>query len=72
MFYDYTITFSQEVDLFWRRRINGASILFFVNRYVALVVYIINIASFAPMTDKVGMNPVWIPSMLTPMLSRGA
>ncbi|KAI1786014.1 hypothetical protein LXA43DRAFT_1099613 [Ganoderma leucocontextum] len=34
--YEYLITFAVEVELFWRKDVNGASILFFLNRYVVL------------------------------------
>ncbi|TBU37965.1 hypothetical protein BD309DRAFT_875354, partial [Dichomitus squalens] len=37
--YDFLITFGDEVNLFWLpRRLNGPSILFFLNRYLALTV----------------------------------
>ncbi|TBU23724.1 hypothetical protein BD311DRAFT_768004 [Dichomitus squalens] len=34
--YEYFITLSLEVDLFWRRRLTGAGILFLLNRYLTL------------------------------------
>ena len=34
--YEYLVTFSNEVQLFWGRDITGASILFFINRYMML------------------------------------
>ncbi|TBU29357.1 hypothetical protein BD311DRAFT_661383, partial [Dichomitus squalens] len=40
--YDFIITFGDEVNLFWLpRRLNGPSILFLLNRYLALAVQII-------------------------------
>ncbi|KAH9939062.1 uncharacterized protein BXZ73DRAFT_29522, partial [Epithele typhae] len=53
IFYEYLITFGQEVELFWGRKINGASVLFFVNRYVVLTVYLLNTSGFAKMSDNV-------------------
>ncbi|KAM5539505.1 hypothetical protein V8D89_006957 [Ganoderma adspersum] len=38
--YDYLLTVQRESRLFWKRRANAATILFFVNRYVALVYYV--------------------------------
>ena len=35
--YEYLITFSAEVDLFWRRKPTAASVLFFANRYMVLI-----------------------------------
>ncbi|PIL30350.1 hypothetical protein GSI_07535 [Ganoderma sinense ZZ0214-1] len=34
--YEYLITVGAEVELFWRRKITGASILFLTNRYLVL------------------------------------
>ncbi|KAM5539494.1 hypothetical protein V8D89_006946 [Ganoderma adspersum] len=38
--YDCLLTVRRESRLFWKRRVNTASILFFVNRYIALVYYV--------------------------------
>ncbi|KAI1794903.1 hypothetical protein LXA43DRAFT_1091493 [Ganoderma leucocontextum] len=37
--YDYLLTVRQESRLFWKRRVNAASILFFANRYLSLFYY---------------------------------
>ncbi|KAI0364555.1 hypothetical protein BV20DRAFT_956028, partial [Pilatotrama ljubarskyi] len=37
--YDYIITFDQEVALFWKRKITGATALFLATRYLALLSY---------------------------------
>ena len=34
--YEYLITFDREVSLFWVQKITMASVLFMVNRYIAL------------------------------------
>ncbi|KAI0794736.1 hypothetical protein C8Q74DRAFT_1366136 [Fomes fomentarius] len=34
--YEYTITLDKEIYLFWNKKITGATILFFVNRYFTL------------------------------------
>ncbi|KAI0740429.1 hypothetical protein C8Q76DRAFT_707685 [Earliella scabrosa] len=38
---EYLATFPDEVDLFWRRRCSGVSVLFFMNRYAPLLFYIL-------------------------------
>ena len=38
--YDYVLTVPREARLFWKPKVNAASILFFVNRYLALVYYV--------------------------------
>ncbi len=34
--YEYCITIGKEVRLFWGKKITGAAVLFFVNRYLVL------------------------------------
>ncbi|KAJ8463765.1 hypothetical protein ONZ51_g10034 [Trametes cubensis] len=51
--YEYLITFDREVSLFWRRRLTGASILFSANRYLPLLVNILNLTISARMSDTV-------------------
>ncbi|KAM5539139.1 hypothetical protein V8D89_007196 [Ganoderma adspersum] len=38
--YDYLLTVRRESRLFWKRKVTAASILFFVNRYLALFYYV--------------------------------
>ena len=35
--YEYLVHLPQEVELFWKRKITGASVLFFANRYLSLL-----------------------------------
>ena len=51
--YDYTVTFAYEVQLFWRRKATGASLLFLANRYLTLFIYIFDIATAGSMSDAV-------------------
>lgn len=52
--YEYIITFDQEVDLFWRRKKTGATVLFVATRYMALCSYgFLGAATFAHMSDQV-------------------
>ncbi|KAI0773665.1 hypothetical protein C8Q74DRAFT_1368240 [Fomes fomentarius] len=46
MVYDYTLTFSSEVDMFWKRKFGLASALFYFNRYFLLFVCISQTAFF--------------------------
>ena len=38
--YDYLLTVQRESRLFWKRKVNAATIIFFVNSYLALVYYV--------------------------------
>ena len=38
--YDYVLTVRREYILFWKRRKNSAWLLFFTNRYLALLYYV--------------------------------
>ena len=37
IFFEYLLTFDQEVRLFWGKKITGAVALFFVNRYTTII-----------------------------------
>ena len=41
--YEYMVAFGREVDLFWKRKITMATVLFIVNRYVPLAATIMNL-----------------------------
>ena len=51
--YEYFITLSTEVKYFWGRKLTGATALFFLNRYVPLILNVLGMISFATMSDKV-------------------
>ncbi|KAI0765617.1 hypothetical protein BD413DRAFT_615530 [Trametes elegans] len=54
MIYGWLITLDQEVRMFWKRRITGASALFFLTRYTTLVAYsILAFVSLARVSDSV-------------------
>ncbi|KAI0740414.1 hypothetical protein C8Q76DRAFT_192384 [Earliella scabrosa] len=64
---EYLATFPDEVDLFWRRRCTGASVLFFMNRYAPLLFYILVNTNFWMLTDAVChafVKACWIFSLL--------
>ena len=56
--YEFLITLESEVMLFWMQRpVNGASILFVLNRYIALVVQILGWSPL-PASYQVGYSPL--------------
>ncbi|KAJ3551356.1 hypothetical protein NM688_g4750 [Phlebia brevispora] len=46
LFYDICITFGDEVEKIWKRRFTGATVLWFMNRYLNPLGYIVIIVSF--------------------------
>jgi len=46
LIYDHFLTFSDEVERIWKQKITGASILFFINRYVTPLEFIVIINAF--------------------------
>ncbi|KAI0358794.1 hypothetical protein OH77DRAFT_1105488 [Trametes cingulata] len=46
LFYDIMITFGDEVENIWKQRFTGATVLWFLNRYVSPLGYIVIIVSF--------------------------
>ena len=42
IFFEYLLTFDQEVRLFWGKKLTGAVALFFVNRYTTIIYIIYN------------------------------
>ena len=51
--YEYVITFDLEVHMFWHGQWTGASILFFMNRYVPILAYVVTLLEFISMSDEV-------------------
>ena len=37
VFYEYAITLGQEIDMFWKRKFTGATVLFMLNRYLLVL-----------------------------------
>ena len=57
LIFDHLVTFDREVWLFWTGKLSGASILFFLNRYLNLVIYALCLVGPARMTDTVCCAP---------------
>ncbi|KAH9913152.1 uncharacterized protein BXZ73DRAFT_82000 [Epithele typhae] len=53
LIFDYILTSGREIELFWKRRVSGATILFICNRYLSLVSQILTLISYRAFTDKV-------------------
>ncbi|KAH9896095.1 hypothetical protein C8Q73DRAFT_745200 [Cubamyces lactineus] len=60
IFYEYAITFNNEVRLIWRRRITAASVLYFLNRYIMILDNIVTLISFPAMCSALA----WIDVVL--------
>ncbi|KAI0354663.1 hypothetical protein OH77DRAFT_1521558 [Trametes cingulata] len=62
--FEYLITLDREVELFWRRKFTGASVLFLLNRYLPLSVTILEACGcsvwiFAEQTLYLFQYPLW-------------
>ncbi|KAI0704474.1 hypothetical protein C8T65DRAFT_741038 [Cerioporus squamosus] len=42
--FEYALTFRQEVDMFWNRKLTGATALFLLNRYLIIIFLILGVA----------------------------
>ena len=51
--YEYLITFDLEVQLFWKRQLTGAGILFLLNRYLLLTNVLFAISPALPQVSHV-------------------
>ncbi|TBU28823.1 hypothetical protein BD309DRAFT_861308 [Dichomitus squalens] len=50
--YEYIITFGYEAKYFWGRKINGAAILLYLNRYISLLLYLLDMLSAITLSDE--------------------
>ncbi|RPD68276.1 hypothetical protein L226DRAFT_347266 [Lentinus tigrinus ALCF2SS1-7] len=50
LFFEYFVHLPQEIDLFWKGRLTGASVLFLSNRYLSLLAQVLNLKN--PLSDK--------------------
>ncbi|KAI0660893.1 hypothetical protein C8Q70DRAFT_1099302 [Cubamyces menziesii] len=66
--YEYLITLDREVALIWGRKFTGATVLFVLNRYLALFKYPIYIADLIPISDKVRVQLCNITNILGKVL----
>ena len=54
--YEYIVTFSTEAQLFWAGGVTGASVLFFVNRYMLLVYALLSLLQLLPIIHTVSVS----------------
>ncbi|CAL1709298.1 unnamed protein product [Somion occarium] len=65
LFYDMTITFGDEVEKIWKQRFTGATVLWFLNRYLSPLGYIVIIVSFHdPWRESICNHYVLYPEIL--------
>ncbi|KAL7280898.1 hypothetical protein ACG7TL_005842 [Trametes sanguinea] len=48
LFYDYLLTLRHEVRLVWSRKFTGATVLFLSNRYVIILLYLVDVITLFP------------------------
>ncbi|KAI0365826.1 hypothetical protein BV20DRAFT_1056101 [Pilatotrama ljubarskyi] len=64
MIWHYLTTFDKEVKRFWKRKLSGASALFFANRYLALAVVVLNVLIASrvcfTLTDVIVLMATWL------------
>ena len=51
--YDYFITLTLEVELFWKGKCRSATMLFYFNRYLSIIYSIYGLASNAHISTQV-------------------
>ncbi|KAI1794911.1 hypothetical protein LXA43DRAFT_93312 [Ganoderma leucocontextum] len=68
--YDYLLTVGRESRLFWKRKVNTASILFFVNRYLALFYYVA-LGYYRSLVLPYPVSRLWLTNFLSPLSALG-
>ncbi|KAH9906593.1 uncharacterized protein BXZ73DRAFT_110455 [Epithele typhae] len=58
--FDYLLTFSREVEFFWKRRVSGATILFITNRYLLLLDQLLSLVQSRGFSDEVRLFVKWL------------
>ncbi|KAH9888970.1 hypothetical protein C8Q73DRAFT_655086, partial [Cubamyces lactineus] len=55
--YDYLLTLRHEVRFVWSRKFTGATVLFLLNRYIIILLYLVDIITLFPIISKVSACP---------------
>ncbi|TBU21407.1 hypothetical protein BD311DRAFT_600395, partial [Dichomitus squalens] len=55
--YDSMITSGEEIRCFWGRKITGAAVLFWLNKYMTVLDLVWNLATGLSISDKVRTLP---------------
>ncbi|KAI0794568.1 hypothetical protein C8Q74DRAFT_1366001 [Fomes fomentarius] len=66
-FYEYIITFGLEYELFWKRKLTGAWVLFMLNRYTFLLNNVLGALYWMPQSLKVGCYIPLITALRSPL-----
>ena len=53
IFYDFILTTDEEVRLFWGKKLTGATVLFWLNKWLIIVYYATAVISFFKIPDTV-------------------
>lgn len=54
--YEYLANLDAEVELFWRRKVTGASVVFFGNRYMMLVYALLDLLPYSRFIDNISVS----------------
>ena len=56
--YEYIITLDREVELFWKKKVNGGAAIFLSNRYIPLITQLMYLVEYTSsiMSDKVCLS----------------
>ena len=48
LIYEAMVTFNSEVEYFWKAKLTGASVLYFINKYSAIAYHVMSLAQNLP------------------------
>jgi hypothetical protein len=46
LYFDWLLTFSQEVETFWKSKLTGPTVLFLLNRYIPIIGVILEMSAY--------------------------
>ncbi|KAJ8489209.1 hypothetical protein ONZ51_g3053 [Trametes cubensis] len=58
LIYDYLLTLRHEVRFVWSRKFTGATVLFLLNRYTIILLYLVDVITLFPIIPKVVLATV--------------
>ncbi|KAI0674248.1 hypothetical protein C8Q78DRAFT_966836, partial [Trametes maxima] len=56
--WEYVVTFDREVSLVWTRKVNGASMIFLLNRYIMLIQFAVQLPLSFTISNEVRIIPL--------------
>ena len=51
--YDFALTTGDEVRLFWNRKLTGATVLFWLNKWLNVLLFVCAVSGYFKMSDAV-------------------